>query len=422
MNFSVIRKFADKLKKRPLLLFGIIHAILLLAVSANLDYVVGNCGVERRLAVELLDGNLPYSDVFTEYPPLAVLFFVFPGCFCHLQPCYSLLFALQIFLLDLLVLYLLGKFARRLNLSIWKVYTVATVSLVAIGLMMTGRYDLLPAALVLLAIYTFVNGHNKTAWAILGLGMMAKLYPAIIVPLFAIYLLRYRQYRKIIEGGLSFLTVVLVFSLPWLILDAGGYWEMWSYHLERGLHIESSYGSWMLVGQLLGWTHTTGQLSYGSWNLSSPLADSLAGASTYITFVLLLAAYALYAYRLWLQTDDREPAQMSGGQVALLLRSALLVVVVMLLTGKVFSVQFIIWLYPLLLLVITRWCYLPAMLFVLVAAITQVIYPWNYLDLELVKPYAVILMALRNLLLVALAVVLALPLRSPPVAEEKALP
>ncbi len=414
MYYKKVVWVIQKVRERPFIFFALLHAILFLAVSANLDQSVGNCGVERQLAVKILDGQVPYSDFFSEYPPLAILSFLLPALFSATQPAYGFLFALEIFLLDLAVLFLLAKLASRLNIKVWKVFSIYTLCLLAIGPIITGRYDLLPVTLVLLALYAFICGRNKIAWAVLALGVMAKVYPVIIAPFFVLYLLRYRQYRRLAHGIIIFLAVALVISLPWLAIDADGYWQSISYHLERGLHSESSYGSVLLVGQILGLTQTTGEFSYGSWNLSSPMADSLARASPYITIGLLLFAYALYARRLWRESNAVAPPEMTGRAAESLLRYSLLAILIMLLGGKLFSPQFIIWLCPLLSLIVVRWRYALLVLFLVIGGITQYIYPHHYLEFESVVPHLVVLLAVRNLLLVAMAVILLLPLRSPP--------
>ena len=48
------------------------------------------------------------------------------------------------------------------------------------------------------------------------------------------------------EGAAVFLAVILVLVLPWVIIDAQGFWGSISYHLERSLHAESSYGSFTI--------------------------------------------------------------------------------------------------------------------------------------------------------------------------------
>jgi hypothetical protein len=171
------------------------------------------------------------------------------------------------------------------------------------------------------------------------------------------------------------------------------------------------------MGQVLGLTQLKAQLTFGSWNLVSPVADSLAKASVYISAGLLLVIYSLYARLIW-----RRPGPVAGtaapdaGAAALLLRYSLLAVLIMLLSSKLFSAQFLIWLCPLLPLVNGQWRYAPWLLFLAAAVLTQYIYPFHYIEfefasLELGSPYPVIMMAGRNLLLAVMAVFLIFPSR-----------
>ncbi|HEX79446.1 MAG TPA: DUF2029 domain-containing protein [Dehalococcoidia bacterium] len=421
MSFEKIAGIIQSIKKKPLLFFIFLHALLFLAVSANLDGIVGDCEVERLVATNILDGQAPYRDFSAEYPPIAIISFLLPALISSAQPFYSILFAFEMLLFDIVVLLLLAKFASRLDMKIWKVLGVYTLCIISAGVVVTGRYDLLPATLVLVALYAFASGRNKTAWALLALGLMAKVYPIIIAPFFAIYLLRFEQYRKLAQGIAVFVIVAVIISLPCILLDAGGYWQSISYHMERGLHIESSYGSVLLVGQILGLTQTTGEFSYGSWNLDSPMADNLAQISIYITIGLLFLTYAIYARWLWRKTalDNTAILKMSSGEMQTLLRYSLLAIVMMLLGSKLFSPQFIIWLCPLLPLVKVRWRYVLPVLFLIIGGISQYIYPHNYIELEMVLTHTVVLLAIRNCLLLVMAVILLLPLRNPPANGEK---
>ena len=410
----------QKVRERPLIVFALVHAILFLAISANLDQRVGSSEVERQLATQMLDGQVPYSDFFSEYPPLALLSFLIPALLFPTQPAYGFFFAVEIFLLDLVVLFVMEKLASRFKMRIWYVFGFYTLCLLAIGPIVTGRYDLLPAMLMPVALYAFVSGRNKTAWAVLALGVMAKIYPVIIAPFFALYLLRHRQYRQLTQGVTIFLGVLLALSLPWIVLNAEGFWQFISYHAERGLHAESSYASVLLVGQVMGLTQVEGALTYGSWNLSSPMADSLSQASSYVTVGLLLIIYALYTRLLWKKPDDAiaKTAMFGAGAVELMLRYSLLAILIMLLGSKLFSPQFLIWLVPLLPLVMGRWRYAPLALFLVAGGITQYIYPHHYIEFELGTLYLIIMLAIRNFLLVAMAILLLLPPRSLPANGE----
>lgn len=413
----------QKIRERPLVFFAILHAILFLAVSANLDGrygLVGFGGLEGDIASRILNGQVPYSDFVCEYPPIALLSFLIPGLISTAQTAYGFLFASEMLILDLVVLFILWKLASRFKMSIWCVLGFYTLCLMAMGVMATGRFDLLPATLVLVAIYAFISGKNKTAWAVLALGFTAKLYPIIIAPLFALYLLRHREYKKLIYGIAIFGAIMLVLNLPWIIINADGYWQFLSYHLERGLHSESSYGSALLVWQTLGNAPMAADLTYGSWNLISPMADSLARLSFYITAILLLITYAFYATRLWEKSGDIAEEKIFGnGAAELMLRYSLVAVFIMLLTSKVFSPQFLIWLCPLLPLARVRWRYIVWGLFLVVGGLSQYIYPYHYIEFEYAtlgsafgETYLIAMLAIRNFLLVVMAVIYLLPLGS----------
>jgi hypothetical protein len=414
------------LRQRPLVFFVIAHAILFLAVFASLDYLVGGNSFERSFAIKILDGMVPYSDFSSEYPPLALLTFLVPALLTTTQPLYDILFAVEIYLLDLIVLLILTQLTSRFNFKIWPVLGMYTLCLIAIGPIVTGRFDLLPATLVIIALYAFVSGRNKTAWCFLALGATAKLYPLIIAPLFFLYLVRQRYYRRLVQGIAVFACVVIVLNLPWIIVNWDGYCNLnndtsfLGYHVARGLHSESIYGSIILLGQLMGLTQVDAGMQYGSWDITSPVADSIANYSFYITVALLSLLYFIYMRMLL-----RRPCKtynkwfFDTELVQLILRYSILAVLIMLLTSKVFSPQFLIWLCPLIPLVRTRWSYVPLFLFLIAGAITQYIYPHHYIEFELFTPYLVLLHTVRNLLLVIMVLMYILPLSGTPVEMEQ---
>ncbi|MFC1846963.1 glycosyltransferase 87 family protein [Chloroflexota bacterium] len=433
MYYDRINRAIQWLRQRPFIVFAILHAILLLAIFAVFDYNVGGNGLEHYIAQRIMNGDIPYQPSFpVEYPPLALLSFLLPALVSSSLAVYSLLFALQIYLLDLVMLYILYKLAGRLNLKIWYVLGAYSLCLAAVGTLVTGHFDMVPTALVMVALYAFMNGKNKTAWAFLALSLSVKMYPVIIAPLFALYLLRQKQYRRLVQGIAIFAFVLLLLNLPWAIINWDGYGNIdndksfLGYHMARGLHSESSYGSIILLGQTMGMTQVGAGLTYGSWNIISPLADTLAKSSFYITAVFLLSAYGLYARRLWQKPKDE------GGGVVLnneairqLLLFSLLVVLIMLLASKVFSPQYLIWICPLIPLVMERKLYDLLILFLVAAGISQYIYPHHYVDFERATygpqygyQYLVVLLFIRNMLMLLMAVPLyVMAFRSPSLKE-----
>lgn len=399
-------------KNKPLITFALIHAAILMGIFVVLSqFFYGAPGViERDVALKILDGQVPYVDFSSEYLPLALLSFLIPAVVVQAPLAYSIAYAAEILMLDLIVLLLLRTLSARLNMPLAQVFRVYTIFLLAIGPLIVIRHDLLPALLVLAALWAFVSGKRKTAWVMLGLGVMAKLFPVILAPIFAMHYLRHKQHRELARGIAVFLIVILVLSLPWMALNANGFLDILKYHAERGLESETTYASGLMVGQLLGLTTVEGEFSFGSWNISSPLADSLSRLSLYILAGFLLIIYILYARAIWRKQDtSSRTGAFDGETVALVVRFSLLVLTVFLLTSKVLSAQYLIWLCPLLPLVNGRWNTVIWSLFIAAAVITQYIFPYGFNSFELGEPYIVALMATRNFLLTIMAVFLLLP-------------
>ena len=400
--------------KKTVVIFGAIHAVIFLGLLPAMAHFLypGTGGLENFIAQLIRGGQIPYHDFASEYPPLALLSFLLPGLFFNTVTAYSWAFAAEMMVFDLLALVMIADLASTLKMPVKNTLTVYTLLIVATGPILVARYDVLPAALVLAALWAFVKGKNKLAWAAAALGFAAKLYPIILLPIFVIYQLKNRQYSRMIAGGAVFLGVTLLVTLPWIIIDASGYWHSWTYHLERGLHSESTYGTALLTGQLMGLTTVQGALTFGSWNLSSPLADSLAQMSFYISAAILLAVYGFYAWRLQREAEGAPKAALSESSTAQLLKYATLAVAVFLLTNKVFSAQYLAWLCPLIPLAADRRYFAP-MLFVAAAVLTQYVYPYQYISFELGKAMPVLTLTFRNLLLVLMAALIAAAGRIP---------
>jgi len=396
---------------RSWVVWGLVHVLIFLCLFAVLGqlFYPGPGEFERQIALKILDGHVPYSDFVSEYPPLALLSFLLPALFFRTPLAYYLAFAAEMLLFDLLAMALIAFVASHFKISLRRSLAVYTLLLIAVGPLITMRYDLLPAVLVLAALTSFMIGRTKTAWAVLALGVTAKLYPVIIAPLFVIYHLRNKQYNQLIKGGITFLAVLLVVTLPWLISNPTGFWYSLSYHVERGLHSESSYATVLMIGQLLGLTQVEGEFSFGSWNLRSPLADSLAGLSSYISVGSLVILYSLCTWLLGRRSTSRAGIKMlESGAAALMFRFALLAVIILLLTSKIFSPQFLIWLLPLLPLINgqqrhTIW------LFLVIGGLTWYIFPYHYIEFELGEPYLIAMVAARNLLLAVMGILILLP-------------
>jgi hypothetical protein len=398
--------------KRNLIIFGSLHTLIfpgLFEATAQLFYhATGK--LELFMANQILDGKIPYRDFVSEYPPLALLGFLLPGLLFSTTLAYSWGFAVELLLCDLLILFIIADLASFLEISVRNALGIYTLLIMATGAIVVCRYDILPAMLVMAALWAFVRGRTGLAWAAAALGITAKMYPVLIVPLFIIYQVKNGQYRQLLKGVVIFLAVLVVVIAPWLIIDAPGFWNSMSYHLERGLHAESTYGAALMIGQLVGMSGIDTGFTYGSWNITSPLGDRLADISFPITAAFLIIVYGLFWRRLEKESEgtmDRVTPEHAGN----ILRYAALAVSIFMLTSKVFSVQYLIWLCPLLPLITGERKYIIVILYIAAGALTQYVYPYNYISFTAGEPWPVAILVVRNLVMVAMAVLIALPHR-----------
>jgi hypothetical protein len=272
-----------------------------------------------------------------------------------------------------------------------------------IGPMIVCRFDLLPAALAGGALLV-VARRPVLAGALTGLGAAVKLWPAALLPslwlrslwLRSLWLRGGGRWRLLAGfGGVFGAALLLVAAL------AGGtrLVSPLTWQGERGLQLEAYAALPLLV---------TGVFDPGCWHVEytrfyafqvvGPGTEAAMAAATAASglAVLLLAVLWLRAARL---RGALPPA------VAGLLGT--LTVSLMAMTDKTLSPQYLIWVAALLAVVgVTHPDALPrgtVALLLATCALTQVIFPLNYDPLVAIRPYAVVLLLVRDAGLAAVA-------------------
>jgi hypothetical protein len=227
-------------------------------------------------------------------------------------------FALWAVLVTVLVVTLVVVTAASVPRAPWRAAHVAlSPVLVLAGLV---SVDLLGVLLASLALWAWGRNRIVLAGLLLGLAISARTYPLVL--LVAIGLLAVRSGRVGAWARLAAITVLtcLAVSLPWLVTNADGLLSVYRTWWRSG----ASYGSiWMLSG-LLG-------------------RGSLTGTTVLVILGWLVAVVtgALFALGM-----DRRP---TVAEVSLVM----LVIVVM--TGKAVPVQAALWVLPLVALVGVTW-------------------------------------------------------------------
>ena len=309
-----------------------IHLALLAPTVGLQGGVLGTDFGPEAEAIEA--GEQPYRDQDLEYPPLAVPVLVVPALFGDSLDSYNVAFEVEMLAVDLAIVLLLALAlpgTLRHLIGALGVYTLGILALSGIVLghsdideapLALGRFDLVPAALVLAAALARQAGRSATWGALLSAGVAVKAFPLAVFP--ALARGEPRPRRVAVAAAVPLLAAAL------LVLVLGDeFWSAITYHTGRGLQIESLAATPLEIGAIndVGKGAVYGS---GSWNYVAGGAD-LARA---VTIGLLVTSYAVVLWAGW-------RARVSP------LRQATALLAVIVAFSPVLSPQFLFWLLPL---------------------------------------------------------------------------
>ena len=351
----------------------------------------------------MVDGQVPYADFRVEYPPAALPVFLLPAIGDRHDPdTYRRNFERLMVVCGLLAVAGAALALGALNAGPERLFgalAFASLAPLALGSVILTRFDLWPTALLVLGLGSVLAGARRIGLGVLGLAAAAKIFPGVVVPPALAYIWRHYGRREAIACAVVFAAVVAACFVPFLVLSPGGVWDSLSRQADRPLQIESLGSSFLLVAHQLGaWTvHLN--LSHGSQNQGGSFAAALAAIQSFLQAVVVLGLWVVFA---------RGPATPER-----LVRYAAACVAAFIALGKVLSPQFLIWLLPLVPLVRGRRGLTASALLALALVLTQLWFPYRYWRLALQQDaFASWLVLARDLVLVALAVVLAMPRRA----------
>jgi uncharacterized membrane protein len=260
------------------------------------------------------------------------------------------------------------------------------------------RFDLWPTALLVLGLAAVLAERKRTGLGVLGLAAAAKVFPVVVVPPALVYVWRRYGRREALVCAAIFAGVVAIIFLPFVLLSPGGVWDSLNRQADRPLQIESLGSSFLLVAHQLGLWTVQLNLSHGSQNQGGSLADTLAAIQSVVQALAVIALWVAFA---------RGPATQER-----LVRYSAACVAAFIAFGKVLSPQFLIWLLPLVPLVRGRRGLAASAVLAVALILTQLWFPNRYWRLALDQDaIASWLVFARDLVLVALVLVLAMPRR-----------
>jgi hypothetical protein len=268
----------------------------------------------------------PLHALPSEYPLIVMVPFSLAGLAppIYYQPAFALVMLVMLATIYLVLMRLAGR---------WTACAFLLLLLAGGWGTALGRFDLFPAALTLLALLCAERARWNYAFALLALAALAKIYPILLLPAFLIaqqrrYTGKWFTWRRWLAPGL-FLALCSSVTVVSLLLSVAGTLAPLSYFGNRPIQVESVSSSLLWLAHTLGGYPLTFGFSFGSRNMFSPLSPLVATGGT-----ALLVAGLLYT--LWLQWR---------GKITLAM-SSLLILLVIIYTGKVFSAQYLIWIAP----------------------------------------------------------------------------
>ena len=346
-------------------------------------------------SLQLLHGGVPYRDFALEYPPLALLPFALPRLvtfgvridFIGYVWLFLIENALFSTLIAMIIVQICGRRAAWPALALYALLVTVTAPL------LPWRYDLFPALLTALALLCIVRQRPGWAGIWLGLGVAAKLYPAVLLLVFGAYCLAEKNRPALLRLALGSAGALMVTLLPFVLIAPGPLLSFLRYHQLRGLQLESLPAGMIVLAHVVGMTPAKLEFNYGALHLASPLAGAVLSWLP-VAFIIILGGVLLSGLARF-RAEQAADGHVTSASLVAYSVAALLAFII---TNKVFSPQYIIWLLPFTPLLRLR----QASALLVICALTIVLFPFNYDHLLAMEVLPVLLLNLRNLLMVAL--------------------
>jgi hypothetical protein len=385
----------------PVVITLAVHVVLFVATGLVIKYAshpdLGAADWSYRLYFNYADaavhGQVPYRDYLVEYPVLSFPLFLLPRLLVSDFASYRIAFAVEMLLFDAAAIVLIARQVEQTDgarhvparLAWYTLYCASLAPLVV------GRFELAPMVLGFAAARWWFAGRTALGGFTAGSGVLMKVFPGLIAPLAVFWeFARSRTSRG--RGLLVFMLTVAAGLGAWFLLGGANVLDSFRYHIDRGLEIGSLY-----AGAVLAWARFAGVEV--PWNLEHKavhLVPEWGGRLAAAAAPLQAAALVLVVVR-FVRSGMAEGVRYSGAAVAAAM-----------VTAKVLSPQYLVWLFPFVAASggwtgsRARWVFLFACL------TTAILYPGPGLTvlLFLQDPIMLFCLNLRNLLLIALLALL----------------
>ena len=305
----------------------VVGALLVTLVLTNTLWLKSSTDPKAYLAyaLQFWDGPHRFHSLPAEYPPLTVLVFGLTQLPTHTTTASAIMnFEGWMALLFLIGWGLFYRVSGRA--AAWR-YAILVLALQNI---VFTRYDLAPGLICVGALWVAQRRSWKWACFLLAIGALFKIFPAFVVPIVLIdqWSWSSRRVRPVLGSlGVFLVTVGLGVLIPFMLNPASLY-SLLGYQSGRPVQIESAVGTVVWLGTLIGIPAKI-QYTFGSDNWVGPLSLALSPLATLLMGVGVLVVY----WEVWQRSLS-------------LAKAFLFCLGLVLLTNKVFSPQYMLWVLP----------------------------------------------------------------------------
>lgn len=271
------------------------------------------------------EGAFPSGDAW-QYPPAAGVLMLIPRA---LPGSYGEAFVGLMLLVDFVGLVLLTRLGRRSgnHTGVW----VWLLAMPLLGTFAVLRFDLVPTVIAIAALLVV---HRRPQWfgALAGLGASIKLWPVLV--LFG----EWDRGRLLRSAGAAAAVIAVVFAASAIAFgDPVGFV---SHGGDRGLQEEAVATIPWQLEQIVSGDPYPRAIRFGAWEVDTPTADTVATVLGWLTLAALAAA-AVWWWR-WRQRIAEGWDRLADAAVSrdFVFTVVLLVVV----TSRVLSTQYMVWL------------------------------------------------------------------------------
>jgi uncharacterized membrane protein len=181
---------------------------------------------------------IPYYQFTFEYPVivgvlvyLASLVRLYVSDFSAAMNWYVLAMDVPLYLFAIgtvIVLYKIADLVRAEKQRIWKAFLIAPSFL----MFTVYNWDIIAIFFSTLSIYYYLRNEKTKSALSLGLGISAKLYPCMLIP---VYMLQEKGWKDRFKILFTSIGAFFMLNLPFILANFSGWMETWVYHAAWGI-------------------------------------------------------------------------------------------------------------------------------------------------------------------------------------------